>query len=223
MVVALVALLGSGSRGGILSFGVSAIVLFVMLLKERPDRLRVLIAGILICATIAVSTALVASSQVKEMVLSRFSNENAENLDDYTSGRTMLWTNGLSIFWEKPLFGHGQDTFIPLMNERFSVLVNSHNDYILELATRGVVGLFLFLFIFWRVAKMMWNNLGRHRDPAMKNCLVAYLSGLSGYLFAMLGVNLVDPTFLFWIYTAAIYVLLDSRLDIVETEVHGDK
>jgi O-antigen ligase len=145
-----------------------------------------------------------APSHVKEIVVNRFDISKVRDRDELTSGRNILWANGFQLFLESPLFGHGLATFIPLMKKNFHVYGNSHNDYLLYLVHYGVIGLGLFLMVLWSIFRESMHIVRHTSDAELRILSLSYFAGLSGYAVAMFGVNVIQPQFLFWVYTAVL-------------------
>jgi O-antigen ligase len=133
---------------------------------------------------------------------------------DYTSGRLDLWTVALSHFIETPIFGTGWNTFVPLFG------ANSHSDYVLFLITTGIVGLFLFFRIYYRLFITVYQRRKRHTK--YRHFIIAYLSGLASFIVAMLFVNIYNPSYFTMLYSALIIRL--SMITTVESNAkHNDE
>jgi len=130
---------------------------------------------------------------------------------NYTSGRTTLWRQGLQLFFERPLLGHGHDTFVPLSKSRFPMWGNSHNEYLLYLVNYGIIGFLIFLIIFYKIYRYTSQQLAGTSDPAKQQLLISYLAGLAGFVSCMFGVNVMVINYPFWIYTAAIFKYCQYR------------
>jgi O-antigen ligase len=144
-------------------------------------------------------------SDVKQIVITRFDPRESEDVYEYTRGRTLLWSNGLKMFMERPIFGHGANTFVPLMKKKFQILGNSHNDYLLHLVHYGLVGLLIFVLILVKVFQHIWYRIKTVNDLWSKRLYISYLAGFSGYAVSMLSVNVIIPRLIFWLYTGLIY------------------
>jgi O-antigen ligase len=81
----------------------------------------------------------------------------------------------------------------------------SHNDYLQYLVHHGLIGLIVFIMIFYKVFRQVWNQLQSTKDAWKKKLYLSYLAGFFGYTFAMMGVNVITPRYIFWFYTAIIY------------------
>lgn len=204
-IVALICLLMTGSRGGVISlFFCVCVYLFVF---SRQGLIRPIVFILVLLVGIPVlgaSAYFFAPSHVKEIVVNRFDISKVRDRDELTSGRNILWANGFQLFLESPLFGHGLATFIPLMKKNFHVYGNSHNDYLLYLVHYGVIGLGLFLMVLWSIFRESMHIVRHTSDAELRILSLSYFAGLSGYAVAMFGVNVIQPQFLFWVYTAVL-------------------
>lgn len=216
LVVTFIALVITGSRGGAVSFVLSMCIYLLFLKREGILRFRGIVFAITMLSFIGLFSFLLSPSQIKETVLKRFNPKDQDTLIEITEGhgRRLLWQNAWQIFLEKPILGHGPDTFLPLNIIKFRVRGVTHNDYLRYMVEFGIVGLAIFIMILTRIFGHVWRHLKATSDSWRKILYASYLAGLFGYSFSMLGVNLYEPRFFFWIYTATIYKY--TELDIME-------
>jgi O-antigen ligase len=136
--VPIVALLLSASRGGIVSFAVQLVILFLLLLVRRIRSRYVLAGGLVVlCAVMAVSWIGV------QQVLQRFSV--IQTMEVTGSKRAAMREDAWRLFLDHPLLGTGLGTleivFPPYDSLYDGKVVNhAHNDYVEALAETGVVG-----------------------------------------------------------------------------------
>src|SRR5246127_322570 len=148
--VPIVALLLSASRGGIISFAVQLVILFLLLLVRRIRSRQVLVGGLVVlCAVMAVSWIGV------QQVLQRFSSY--ETLDVSMGKRASMRHDTWRIFLDHPALGTGLGTlqvvFPPYESLYDAKIVNhTHNDYLEALAETGVLG---GLCCFWFLAVLL--------------------------------------------------------------------
>lgn len=204
-IMAFTGLFVTGSRGGILSFFFSMAVYIVILNQQKMINPGAIILVIAVVIVMGAMSFVLAPSHIKQTVITRFDPRKSEDVTEFTSGRTILLRNGLKIFMERPIFGHGLNTFIPLMKEKFRIRGNSHNDYLLHLVHYGILGLAVFILILTKVFQHVWYHLKTASGIWSKRYYISYLAGFSGYAFSMLGVNVITPRLIFWFYTALIY------------------
>jgi len=152
--VPIVALLLSGSRGGIVSFAVQMLLLFLLLLARRLHSKHVIVGGMIVLgAVIAVSWIGV------QQVLERFSE--TQTLEVTTGKRAAMRHGTWRLFLDHPVLGTGLGTFEmvypPYDSEYDGKIVNhAHNDYLEVLAETGVVG---GLCCAWFLGVLLLNGL----------------------------------------------------------------
>jgi O-antigen ligase len=210
-ILALVGIIATGSRGGILSLFFSILVYLALMYRHRVLAFPVLvfvICGMVILGGVSI---IVAPSKVGTAAVQKLDPTQAKDLMNYTSGRTTLWRQGLQLFFERPLLGHGHDTFVPLSKSRFPMWGNSHNEYLLYLVNYGIIGFLIFLIIFYKIYRYTSQQLAGTSDPAKQQLLISYLAGLAGFVSCMFGVNVMVINYPFWIYTAAIFKYCQYR------------
>ncbi|MDD2389426.1 MAG: O-antigen ligase family protein [Desulfobacterales bacterium] len=219
LVMVLIDLIGTGSRGGFISLLFALGVYFFILYRQKMVRLITL--QLIIAATLAIVTVsfFVTNAQLEETVLDRLDMSESQTLDDYTFGRITLLVNGIELFLQSPLTGYGQDSFGKMMRKRFGISGNSHNDYLLYLVQYGIIGFGVFIILYLKIFQNVWNRLERSTDVWKKALYISYIAGFSGYALSMLSVNLFTPRYMFWIYTAVMFKYI--QLDYQEGAVAG--
>ncbi len=91
---------------------------------------------------------------------------NFNKNQDTSVGQRLQWTlNSIELIKEKPLFGHGTGSFEKdyerihkQLTPSFVLTSNPHNNYILVLVQFGIVGLLVFLSIFYTQIKSFMNT-----------------------------------------------------------------
>lgn len=202
LLISFIALITTGSRGGIFSFIISLIFYLYLLGRNKLIRLPTLIATVLVIFIIGLISIVISPADVKETVLNRLDPTKAETLEDYTAGRLNTWRYGIKLFAEKPFFGFGLRTFTDLMKKRFGMRIAAHNQYLNYLVQFGIIGTILFIMVYYKVFQVMWQNQKVASDLLDKQLFISYIAGLSGYIISMLSVNMSNPRYIFWFYTA---------------------
>ena len=206
------------SRGGFISFICAGVVLFIIAYRHRMIGVkRIIVFGLLLFLVAPVSY-LIVPSDVKDMVKQRVVDPTDQTYNpwrterswvhDYSSGRTSTWIRSIKIFIQKPVFGYGNDACKRVFD------FSPHNDYLKILINHGIIGFFLFIMIYIRIFLHVSFHFKASTERLDKMFYLGYLSGLVGYMIAMFGVNLGEPRFIFWIYTAVMYKY--SQLDTVK-------
>lgn len=172
-IVPIVALLLSASRGGIVSFAVQMITLFLLLLVRRIRSRYVLVGGMLVlCAVMAVSWIGV------HQVLERF--QGMEKLEVSEGKRTSLRENTWRLFLDHPILGTGLGTFemvFPPYDTLYDgkIVNHAHNDYLEVLAETGLVGGLCGL---WFLGVVLLNSLKGFEELGSSFSSALNLSGL---------------------------------------------
>lgn len=178
MAAALV-LVMTGSRGGYIGFVAACSALFFLLSKYRLFRLRRLIVFAAWSLVLIAVLLLLFPNLFLVNVGGRFTFEEEPDLDVLTKGRFSLWKEGAEAFLVSPVFGRGWKLF-----------KDFHNAFLQSLATLGVVGFGLSVWIYWmmiavplrRVATGSWN---------FQNVLnIGFAAGFIGLMTVMLSVEL---------------------------------
>ncbi len=165
----------SASRGGIVSFAVELVVLFLLLLLRRIPTRHMLIGGVVVlCAVLAVSWIGV------QQVLDRFSGYS---FHDVTTGkRAAMRHDTWKIFLDHPVMGTGLGTlqmvFPPYDSFYDGRVVNhAHNDYLELLSETGVLG---GVCCAWFLGVLLLESLKGLNKPRSSFNSALNLSGLVG-------------------------------------------
>jgi O-antigen ligase len=146
-----IALLLSGSRGGLVALLAEIFFLIILTTKTRGYGQIALKVGLAVAlfVTIVVGSVLIGG----ESSLTRFAETAATG--NITTNRTHIWTVTFEVIKNNPLFGAGLGAF-PQAYTVFDTLngtervEQAHNDYLQILADAGIVGLIIgAFFVFW--------------------------------------------------------------------------
>jgi O-antigen ligase len=178
--VPIVALLLSASRGGIVSFAVQMLLLFLLLLIRRI-RSRFVIAGgvVVLCALIFVSWIGV------QQVLTRFAG--IQTLEVSAGKRAAMRQGTWRLFLDHPLLGTGLGTFeivFPPYDSVYDgkIANHAHNDYLEVLAETGIVGGLCCLWFLWVVQLQSLRGMAELGESFGSALNLAGLVGCSGIL-----------------------------------------
>jgi len=138
------------SRGAV--FGSVAALMFVLVVSGRMRRYAVPFAIVSVIVIVLVETPTLVSSRVSEYL------ERGQDHEQFLSmtGRTRTYENGLSIFYDAPVFGRGQWT------DRLTIGVHIHNSYLQALLNGGIVGGIPYLAS-WGAGWILFVKLQRRR------------------------------------------------------------
>lgn len=203
--IGFIGLIGTGSRGGFIAFLFSMIGCAIILNRQQMINKIFIFFMIVLVFAMGVASYVVAPPSLKETIKQKADITQSKDLDEYTSGRIMIWKNGLKLFIQSPIFGYGRGSFVPLMKKQFHIHANSHNDYLLHLVNYGIIGFFLFIMIYVQIFRHVSYHLKMTTNHFSKMLYISYITGFIGYAVAMFGVNVIYPRYIFWIYTAIVY------------------
>ena len=145
----IVALLISKSRGGLVAFGVGFAVFGGMILWKHRDRRAVaVVAGGM--AVVALCVAVFGTQ-----VIGRFSSEEGTHISN--TMRVEIWKNALAMWKDAPLLGHGVETFRSLfpfyqhLKLDDNVVLHPESSWLQWLIELGLIPLALLVVVFARV------------------------------------------------------------------------
>ena len=206
VVLNFVGLVNAGSRNGAVSLFICITVYAVLLIRNRilgfiPITLMfigVIIAGI--CAFY------VSPSNVKIVVSERFDPNSAKDLNKYTSGRTENWKDGLKLFFDSPIFGHGQNSYRQLKEVRKYINTKAaHNEYLKHLVEYGIIGFIFYCLIYLSILINIKESIKHSISLRERLLYISYIAGFMGYTVGLFATNGGPSLYLFWIYTAIVY------------------
>ncbi|HEX8736918.1 MAG TPA: O-antigen ligase family protein [Pyrinomonadaceae bacterium] len=172
-----IALLLSGSRGGLVALLAEIFFLIILTTKTKSSGQIALKIGLAIAlfATIIVGSVLIGG----ESSLTRFA-ETATSAD-ITTNRTHIWNVTLSVIKNNALFGAGLGAF-PQVYTAFDTLngmervEQAHNDYLQILSDAGVVGLIIGGFFVFFLFRDGWRNT-KTKNTFRRGVAVGALAG----------------------------------------------
>ncbi len=208
-----IALLLSGSRGGLISLLAGIFFLIILTTKTKNYNQMALKVGlaILLVATIVAGSILIGG----ESSLSRFAE--TANSDDFSTNRTHIWSVTLSVILRNLPFGAGFGAF-GVAYTPFDTLnglgrvEQAHNDYLEVLATAGIVGLIIGGFFIFQLFRIGLEN-AKTTNLFRRGVCVGAFAGC----FAILVHSLFD----FVLHTTAISILFLTLVSLVA--VSGNK
>lgn len=202
-----VALLLSGSRGGLVAF-IAEIIFLVMLTAGSKGRSRL---GLKLALAVLLLGAVVGGAVFVggETSLTRLAETAAT--DDLTTGRSNIWQVTLRVIAGSIPFGAGFGAFGVAYTEHDSMsglerVEQAHNDYLQLLADGGLVGLIIGAFFLWRLFLVGREAVGI-RNTYRRGIAIGALAGI----FAIL----VHSIFDFVLHTTAVSVLFVMLLALL--------
>ncbi len=202
-----IALILSGSRGGLIALlaGIFFLIILTTKTKNYNQFILKIALGFLLVATIVVGSILIGG----ESSLSRFA-ETATS-DDFSSNRTHIWNVALSVIANNFPLGAGFGAF-GMAYTPFDTLnglgrvEQAHNDYLEVLATAGIVGLIMGGFFLYKFFRVGFEN---------SNVSNTFRRGICVGAFAGCFAVLVHSLFDFVLHTTAIAFLFLTLVSLV--------
>ena len=202
-----IALVLSGSRGGLVSL--LAMVVFILILtnKARGSGQSILKIGlaVLLVALIVAGAILIGG----ESSLTRFAETAVSN--DITTNRTHIWRVTLDVIKNNLPFGAGIGAFAAAYTPYDTMngierVEQAHNDYLQILADAGIVGLLLAGFFVYRLFRTGLQSI-KTENLFRRGVAIGALAGC----FAILVHSLFD----FVLHTTAVTVLFLTSVSMV--------
>lgn len=202
-----IALLLSGSRGGLVSLLAEVIFVLILTNKSRGSGqivLKIGLAGLLIAVIVGGSILIGGESS-----LTRFAETAASN--DISTNRTHIWNVTLQVIKNNLPFGAGIGAFAAAYTPYDSMngierVEQAHNDYLQILADAGIVGLLLAGFFVFQLFRTGLKNI-KTENLFRRGVAIGALAGC----FAILVHSLFD----FVLHTTAITVLFLTSVSLV--------
>jgi len=125
---------------------------------------------------------LIVPNAVRERIFMTYNAQQGE-LESSAGQRVTLWEDALQVFRVDPVFGTGYDTY--RLMHRVDIYTDTHNLYIKLLVELGIVGLILFLLLFWRLYRLGYTLFRSAKDPFLASLGL----GLAAWMVCALFVN----------------------------------
>ena len=185
----------SGSRGGMLAFGVQVIALAILVRPQRGAWKQPLALGVFLAVMIGFLVWIGGNELTRRLV-----SIQSETRHELTGGvRLTIDRDCLRMLREKPFLGWGLGTF-PVVYPQFrsfytSFFVNeAHNDYLQLLVETGVIGFAIALWFLVLTFRRAWAKLENWTETVNGTLTVAALLGCIGILVhSFLDFNLQIP------------------------------
>ena len=193
VILFLVAIFLTGSRGAWFGLAVSVVALWLL----QPNRVfrRILLAGTLVLILILLLVGTVRGVSFQD----RLTDTSALQMRLYT------WKMSLPAVWQKPFLGWGPDHFGNAFPQNagsesmqvFGGIVyadKAHNDLLQVAVTTGLLGLVAYMFL---IGRFFWLGFSRRRQDEL---LGVILPGLLGYWASLqLSFSVVSVAPFFWL------------------------
>jgi O-antigen ligase len=196
IVLAVVVMLLTVSRGGILGLMVGAVISAVMFRRQIP------VGRILTIGAIGLSLAIVAlfalNTGFRSLVMDRMLAESTQaDIGIATSGRTDFWVDALKVMAAQPitfLTGYGWRVYWSLPFQ-----YSPHNSYLNYWFNLGLPGLLLFSYPFVLMVRRA-AQAARQASTQARNLMIGFVFGVVSMCVAVFFVELYYPWFYIWFY-----------------------
>ncbi len=221
-----VAMILSGSRGGLVSL-VAQVIFLVILATENKSTSSLILKGVLALALIGViifGAVLIGG----ESSLTRFAETAASK--NVSSDRTQIWQVTLEVIKNNLPFGVGLGAFGTAYTPHDTMfgmerVEQAHNDYLQVLADAGIFGLLIGAFFVIQLFRTGWQNLKTHDKykrgivvGAMSGCFAVFIHSLFDFVLHTQAVTLM-----FLLLVALIVVCKKTRDDAEISEKRTKK
>ena len=204
-----VCLLLTFARGAWLGFFAGFLFLFIFTGWKR------LVAALVILALLASLTMLIAPPAIKAQLhsLARLGSDTS-SID-----RILIWKTGWRMFLDRPVFGHGLNTFMSVFEKYrppdYKEVVYAHNCFLQAAAETGIVGLLVFLWLCAGVFRRAFSKLSGSPDNFRKAATI----GAVACIIATLANSLVDTN----LYSLPLAVLFWSLCGFAAARVQTEQ
>lgn len=225
LVLMLVAVVLTGSRGGILSLGAVVITAFaaayfaqgVTAAKQGgPRSHRGLLIGLAGTSAVAILLlVLVIALGGADNLLRGIGFGTAS--EDPTSGRFHFWSVAIEIFRANPLIGAGLDAFgnaFPLFDSRNGMfrVEQAHNDYLQMLADGGLIGFAITAAFIGILVKTCISSIRTASEGFERSVAIGAFAGMVGILihsFVDFPLRTTSNAYIFLLLAALVAVIAD--------------
>ena len=206
VVLNFVGLVNAGSRNGAVSLLICITVYAILLVRNKilgSIHIALMIIGVMIAGICAFY---MSPSNVKMVVSERFDPNFAKDFNKYSSGRTENWKDGLKLFFDSPIFGHGQNSYRQLKEVRKYINTKAaHNEYLKHLVEYGIIGFIAYCLIYYKIFMNINKSIKNSKTLSGRLLYISYIAGFIGYTVGLFATNGGPSLYLFWIYTAIVY------------------
>ncbi|HAM80051.1 O-antigen ligase family protein [Ornithinibacillus bavariensis] len=204
MVIVLVALFSTASRGGTLSIMLGlSFVLYLCFISGRIKELILFICVIGIFSSVMYWVH--STSDVISFAIERVSNIGSNG--DGTSYRIFLWKSALEMWAKNPFLGVGIGQYISYSPEVFGYSLTNipHNTYLSFLSETGIIGFSAFIwFPVYLITKLIVGLISYGEKKYFY-----LLIGLIAVAIQALSINIENIRFI-WLFIAISYVVVDK-------------
>lgn len=141
LIIIFIAILMTGSRSTFLAI-IAIIATFIYQYRPKAKKIKTIFSALFILSAAAVSLSL-----FKPELYARY--VPTVDINEFSAGRTKLWTESLHFWSERPLTGYGYGSFKYLDLTSIDKYKAAHNIFIQTLVELGLPGLILLIFVMY--------------------------------------------------------------------------
>ncbi len=213
MVCMVIGIIHTGSRGGLIAFGLTAFFIFFSKHLGLKPWIKLLFVTIVISFFF---------SPMAENVRTRFneliSGEDYNLQEDVAGGRLAIWKSSIIIFLKNPILGVGAGNTQTALGNEFGLWKVTHNSYLQMALDFGIPGLYIFLSFLWQIFKnctYVLQSLKGRGDPSSRVLLSCSSSLRIALLAYMCAASFLTQALSI---TVPIMLALSSRLKAITQE-----
>lgn len=211
--------LASGSKGGWLSLIIALVFMDRLIRPYWSPAMRKLWIAVTVLAFAVVIV--LPQSPVHKRIQHAWNDyvlwrESGSTAGGSVGPRFELWRFGLSVAFEKPLLGFGQEGLMERKSQAIAMegfdqgiegFAGLHNHFLHVYIAYGILGLLqsaLLLLILFRMFLSKWRQGNPHHEALAVMGILLILAHIEfGMSNALFGLNAVQQIFLFWVVTLA--------------------
>lgn len=200
-----------GSRGPLLILA-TTIALSICLFSPIRKRSVLWLILLAIVSGCMLSQAVPAPKHPAFNAIMRIEQDNSQNVDELSSGRTEIWRGTVTAISERPLFGHGGNQFRLLVPAAQQTYNHPHNSILQFVFDWGVVGAAAMLVM---LTILGWKSLRiaiKMPENWMPTCLAAISMALFSLIDGVFYYNLPIVLFLSFAFAPLIHRLTPEKL-----------
>lgn len=201
-----IAVILSGARTYLVILGVILAVFYYYSNIKRTYVFYITIIPIAVLAIYLILSTSVIQDRIAEMKddSAYFTSMGYNALTAITSGRSTFWLIDLEKYWESPILnrilGNGFN-FVRYVNETYyTTAIWAHNDFINIICCNGIVGLFLYFYVYFEMVKSaMPSNMERKVVVFMTRAfhVCCLFNAMFNMLYSYFAAALAVPVLLF--------------------------
>jgi O-antigen ligase len=175
----------SDGRTGYLALLLSMAVFSVFAAGMKPRKLTIAIAAIAAVLVLAFTTSTQLQTRTEQAWQEGFLNDGTAPVTS-VGARVEMGRFALEKSLEAPAFGHGTAAYPALAKTHFTdpvwcsvVCVHPHNQFLFFLFEQGLVGLALFLWFVFAIARQAWQKNSPHRALMLAFLAILVVSNMT--------------------------------------------